>query len=96
MDRDETVDLLRQHAADMRRFGVVSLAVFGPVARNEAATESDVDVLVHFSGPSRFDDYMGLEFFLEDLLGRPVDVVPRSSLKPRLEAAVEREAVRVA
>lgn len=96
VDRDETISLLRRHAADIRRFGVASLALFGSIARGEAGTHSDVDVLVEFEERPTFDGYMGLKFFLEDLLGRPVDVVTVSSLKPRLRAAVEREAVRVA
>jgi predicted nucleotidyltransferase len=95
MDREETVQVLRQHRADMRQFGVESLSIFGSVAREEAAETSDVDVLVEFAGRPTFDGYMGLKFFLEDLPGCPVDVITRSSLKPRFKAAVEREAVRV-
>lgn len=95
VDRDETISLLRQHVADMRRFGGASLALFGSVARGEAGAQSDVGVLVTCEGRPTFDGCMGLKFFLEDLLGRSVDVVTEDSLKPRLRAAVEREAVRV-
>jgi predicted nucleotidyltransferase len=96
VDRDTTVSILRQHLEDIRRLGVASLALFGSVARGEAGVQSDVDVLVEFAERPTFDGYMDLKFFLEDLLGRPVDVVTMDSLKPRLKAAVEREAVRVA
>ncbi len=96
MERDETIGLLRQHVADVQRFGVSSLAVFGSVAREEADARSDVDMVVEFAGPPTFDGYMGLKFYLEDLLGCPVDLVTRDSLKPRLKAVVEGEAIRVA
>jgi len=78
------------------RFGVRFLALFGSVARDEAAGESDVDVLVEFDGPATFERYMGLKFHLEDLLGRRVDLVTRRALRQELRPAVEQEAIRVA
>ena len=72
-----------------------SLAVFGSVARGEAGPDSDVDILVEFEGRATFDRYMGLKFFLEDLLGRRVDLVTRKALKPRMRPYVEREAIYV-
>ena len=52
----------------VREFGVHDLALFGSVARDEAGTSSDVDILVSFDGPATADRYFGLQFFLEDLL----------------------------
>ncbi|MCD5408066.1 DNA polymerase subunit beta, partial [Candidatus Bipolaricaulota bacterium] len=48
-----------------------------------------------FEGPATFDRYMGLKFFLEDLLGRRVDLVTKRALKTRLRPYVEREAIYV-
>ena len=96
MKRDEILKTLRVHKDELRqRFGVKSLAVFGSVARGEAGPESDVDILVEFEGRATFDRYMGLKFFLEDLLGRRVDLVTRKALKPRLRPYVEQEAIYV-
>ncbi|WP_242467446.1 nucleotidyltransferase family protein [Thiocapsa imhoffii] len=39
--------------------------------------------------------YFGVQFYLEDLLGRPVDLVTRKSLRPELAPHVEREALHV-
>jgi predicted nucleotidyltransferase len=88
--------LLTEHRQDLRQFGVKSLALFGSVVRDEARLDSDVDMLVEFEGAATFDRYMGLRFFLEDLLGTPVDLVTRKALKPRLRPYVEREAQYVA
>jgi len=96
MKRNEILKTLRAHRDELRqRFGVKSLAVFGSVARGEARPDSDVDILVEFEGRATFDRYMGLKFFLEDLLGRRVDLVTRKALKPRLRPYVEQEAIYV-
>jgi predicted nucleotidyltransferase len=91
------LEALRQCAEVIRlRFGVRQLAVFGSVARGEARSDSDVDVLVTFDGPADFDRFMELKFYLEDMLGRPVDLVTQPALRPELSARIEREAIRVA
>ena len=54
--------------------------VFGSVARGEAGPESDVDLLVQYGGGG-FSARIDLADELEDLLSRPVDVVPDDSLK---------------
>ncbi len=96
MNRDEILEILKAHRDELRkRFGVKSLAVFGSVARGEAGPDSDVDILVEFEGRATFDRYMGLKFFLEDLLGRRVDLVTWKALKPRLRPYVNREAIYV-
>lgn len=97
MRRAEALALLTAHRKEMaRRFGVCSLALFGSVARDEARPDSDVDVLVEFDGPTTFDGHMGLLVYLEDLLGRRVDVVTKKGLKPLARPSVERDLVHVA
>ena len=79
-----------------RRYAVKSLAIFGSAVRDTMAATSDVDLLVEFDAAPGFDGYMDLKFFLEDLIGRPVDLVTRGGLRTELRARVEREAVHVA
>ncbi len=43
-------------------------------------------------GPATFGGYMDLKFFLEDLLGRRVDLVTKKSIRPGLKERIEREA----
>jgi hypothetical protein len=91
------IDLLMPlHDELAQRFGVERLDLFGSVARGEATDDSDIDVLVRFSVPASFDRYYGLLHFLEERLGRRVDLVTDKSLHPRLRPQVEREAIRVA
>jgi len=64
------------------------LALFGSFARDEARPDSDVDFLVELDRRT-FDRYMELKIFLEDLLQRPVDLVPADRLKPQAVQRVQ-------
>ena len=68
-------------------YGVRRIGLFGSCVRGEEGAESDLDVLVEFDRKT-FRNYMGLKFFLEDALGRPVDLVIRESIKPRLRGQI--------
>jgi len=97
MTREEVIDFLSSHRQELEeRFGITSLALFGSVARDEAGPESDVDILVEFRKTPGLTEYMRLKFWLEDRLGRPVDLVMKGALKPWAEPVVEAEAIRVA
>lgn len=78
-----------------RRFGVRSLALFGSRARDQANAKSDTDLLVEFDGPATSARYFGLQFFLEDLLEGPVDLVSSRALRPQLRPFIERDAIHV-
>jgi uncharacterized protein len=96
MDKDQTLKLLQEQMPTLiARFGVRSLALFGSMARDRAGHASDIDILVRFEGPATSARYFGLQFYLEDLLGRPVDLVTDKALRPELRPYIEREALRV-
>lgn len=97
MGREEAIAALRGYLPAIRRdFGVRRIALFGSVARGEDRAGSDLDILVDFEKDPTFLSFMGLKAFLEDRLGRKVDLVTRDALKPRIRPTVEREAVDVA
>lgn len=96
MNRDAVLAVLREHLPVLtERFGVRRLALFGSFARDTAREDSDVDVLVAFDRPPTGDQYFGVQFYLEDLLGRSVDVVSETALRERLRPYVERDAIPV-
>ena len=96
MTKDETLKLLREHKPVLvERFGVTSLALFGSTVRNQAEDGSDIDILVGFDGPADWRRYFGAQFYIEDLLGRPVDLVTNKALRRELRPYVEAEAVNV-
>ena len=96
MNRDEVLDqLARNKPTLVARYGVDRLALFGSTVRDAARADSDIDILVSFDGPATSERYFGVQFFLEDLLGRPVDLVTDKALRPELRPFIEREAVNV-
>jgi predicted nucleotidyltransferase len=96
MNRDEVLKVLRAHKAILaRRFGVANLALFGSVARNEMSEDGDIDILIRFDRPATSKAYFGVQFYLEDLLGFPVDLVTDKALRVELRPYVEREVINI-
>tara|TARA_R110000868_G_scaffold357146_1_gene618546 strand:+ start:4080 stop:4370 length:291 start_codon:yes stop_codon:yes gene_type:complete len=96
MIREQTLSALRNCKAELQsRFGVQELSLFGSTARATNTDSSDVDILVSFEGPATSKRYFGVQFYLEDLLGCPVDLVTDKALRPELKPYVERDSIRV-
>lgn len=96
MKREQTLKLLARSKPELQaRFGVTRLALFGSTARDTARSDSDVDILVDFDGPATSKRYFGVQFFLEDLLGCPVDLVTEKALRPELKPYIQKEQVNV-
>ena len=96
-NRSKILALLGERRQEITaRFGAKSVALFGSAARDELNATSDVDVLVEFEGPATVAAYMDFKFYLEDLLGRPVDLVTDKALRKELRPYVEKEMIRVA
>jgi hypothetical protein len=87
--KEKREEILRLCAA----YGARNLRVFGSVARGQADARSDVDFLVEMEQGRSLFDLGGLQYELERLLGRPVDVVTVRGLKARIRDRVLREAV---
>ena len=81
----------RSELADL---GVRSLDLFGSVARGEASTDSDVDLLVEFNRPIGLFHFFRVQQRLEEILGARVDLVMRDAVKPQLRERILAEAVR--
>ena len=96
VDHLHLVALLRQHKPLLvQRYGVTRLALFGSAARDALHKASDIDILIAFDGPATSARYFGVQFFLEDLFNRPVDLVTEKALRPELRSFIEREALYV-
>ena len=97
MTREEAIHILHQALPGLKeRYGILDLAIFGSVARNEAGPGSDVDLLVTFGPNSDLLDLVNLGFTLEALLGVKVDLATPGALKPRARPSIERDLVHVA
>ena len=70
--------------------GISYLAIFGSVAGGNERPDSDIDILVSFHDESKIGllHFIGVKNRLADLLGRPVDLVDRAGLNPRIKPFV--------
>lgn len=78
-----------------RKYGAVTVALFGSFARGEAGPSSDLDVLVEFEPGRSLLDLVRLERELSEALGLDVDVVTPNSLHPLIRERVMEERVPV-
>jgi hypothetical protein len=87
------LNVLHAHEAELRRRGVCHAAVFGSVARGEAGSHSDIDVLVDLDPqkPIGLFEYARIKLYIVELLGGSADVVNRKTLKPLLREAILRD-----
>jgi len=89
--------LIQERRDDIRRIaarhGAYNVRIFGSVARGEAGPDSDIDFLIE-AGPNTSSWFpAGLIIDLEEILGRPVEVVTEKGLNPYIRDNVLREAV---
>jgi len=85
MTSQEIMNFLQEKKPYLREeFGVLSIGLFGSYAKGTQGPKSDVDLLVELKEP-RFDYIAGLQLYLEENLGKPIELVrKRSSLNERL------------
>ena len=76
-----------------KRYGIIRLEVFGSSARGTAGPDSDIDLLYTLAPGARLGwEIEDLALELESVLGRPVDLVSRRSMNPRIREQVLQEA----
>jgi hypothetical protein len=76
---------LEKQEARLKAFGIRRIGLFGSFVREKQHLDSDVDLLVEFEPSQKtFDNFMNLSFFLEELLGRRVELVTKEALSPHI------------
>jgi hypothetical protein len=81
----------------IKNYGVKDLGLFGSFVRDEATEKSDIDLLVEFEvGKKTYNNFIGLAYFLEDLLGRRVELLTSQSISPYLKSNILKEVEYVA
>jgi predicted nucleotidyltransferase len=90
--KEEVLNIIRNHQKEIRDLGVKRYGLFGSFVRGQTTEQSDIDILVEFEpGQKTFDNFMKLAFFLEELLGRKVDLVTAESLSPYIGPHILKE-----
>jgi predicted nucleotidyltransferase len=76
-----------------KKYGARNVRVFGSMSRGDDSNHSDVDLLVDLEPGRSLLDQVGLKQDIEELLGRPVDIVVEGGISPYLEERILSEAV---
>ena len=94
MSRDQALQILNDIFPQLQTYGVRDVALFGSVARNDAGSSSDIDILIDFEPEAEsFDNLMNVADLLDTRFDYPVDLVTVNGLSPYLAASVQAEAV---
>jgi len=83
--KDNIKELIASKLSHFReKHQIKSLGIFGSYVRGEAKKRSDVDILVEFEEPISLFRFVDLELELSELVGKKVDLVMKSALKPMI------------
>lgn len=77
-----------------KKNGISYLALFGSYARGDFNEDSDVDLLINYSQTSPVKgllSHLGVAQEFERVFNKPVDLVERSILEPKLEAYITKD-----
>jgi uncharacterized protein len=95
MKRAEVLAILREHQQDLRSLGVISLELFGSVARDEAIPNSDVDLLGELDQSMSLFQFIHAKLYLQDLLNCAVDLGTKDALRENFRPSVLEEIIYV-
>ncbi len=87
--RDQMLAALRELKPWLESQGVTDLRLFGSFARDEATSDSDVDLLCRLTKRMGWD-FFGLELELGEKLGRRVEISTERSMFPTVAAMMQK------
>lgn len=93
---EEIKDILKEHKEELKeRYKIREIGIFGSYVRGESTRKSDVDILVEFEEDAKIGllRFVNMENYLSKLIGVRVDLVEKSTLKPRLGKKILKEVI---
>ncbi len=94
MEQIDIIQILRQFKSENhKKYSILSIGIFGSVARDSFKDQSDIDVVVELGNPDLFN-LIGIKQELEERFHCPVDVVRyRDKMNGFLKHRIDQEAV---
>ncbi len=80
--KENIIATLKTNKAELLKFGVVNVGLFGSYLRNEQSNTSDIELLIDFEqGKENFDNYMAAYDIFESIFeNQKVEVVTKNGL----------------
>ena len=89
------IQILKEHKEELfKKYPLKSMALFGSYSRGEETIDSDVDVMVELAGPIGIR-FLNLNYEIENLLNKKVDLVSKRGIKPVYFAFIEPDLIYV-
>ncbi len=90
--KSDVIERISGSGEQLHKYGVARIGLFGSFRRDQAGEDSDVDLLVDFeTGGKSFDNFIDACFYLEEVLGRKVELITEESLSPYLKDQILEE-----
>ncbi len=95
-NRNEILNILKDYKNNnLKKYDILELGLFGSVARNQASSNSDVDICIKTKTPDMFA-LVHIKDELQKLLSNSIDIVRvRDRMNPYLKKRIEQEAIYV-
>ena len=87
-------NILKEHKEELEeKYEVKEIGIFGSYVREEYKEKSDLDILVEFKEDAKIGllKFVNMENYLSELIGVKVDLVEKSTLKPRIGKHILKE-----
>lgn len=81
MDKYKIISILRDNISFIKnKYGISKIGIFGSYSKNTQTDNSDIDLIIKFEKPIGLK-YFELIDFLEEKLGKDVDVITEKGLE---------------
>ncbi len=91
---DEIKQTLLRHKNDLgSKYGITEIAVFGSYTDHTQSETSDVDIMVEFGEAPGLLKFIEIELYLEELIGKPVDLIRKKAIREELRTNIMKTSV---
>lgn len=92
MKKEKFFKVVLENKEYLKNLGIVSIGIFGSVARNEDTKGSDYDILVEFTNDKKtFKSFNSLCDLFEEHLGTNFEIITKESLSPYIGPHILKE-----
>lgn len=91
-NRQDIIDIIQKNKQELKDYGIAKLGIFGSFARDSQTKNSDIDLIVEFEkNKKNYKNLINSADFMENILGRSIDIVTQQSLSPHIGPHIMKE-----